>query len=193
MSAGAAEAPTVTVDPVPLGKGRATPKRSQAQRRRTGPVPPPPATRKEAAARKKAQRAEDRRQGRASGRGSVRQPVTMLARDAGPVRAFVRDLVDGRRSVAVLVLPVALALVVVQLFAEPRLVAVITRIWLATLVTVIFDSAILGFAVRRRVRAQFPQEGRTRGHVFYALMRATVLRRLRQPAPRVRPPALLRR
>lgn len=169
------------------GKGRPTPKRSEAQRRRTGPIAPPPATRKEAAQRRKAQRVEDKKAGRTP---QHRQPVRELARDAGPVRAVVRDVVDARRNVAVLLMPVALGLFLITLSGMPRLIAGGTQIWLATLVAVALDSVVIGVVVRRRVRAEFPTEGRRAGHVFYALMRTIVFRRLRMPPPRVSPPRL---
>jgi len=44
----------------PAGKGRPTPKRADAQRRRTGPVAPPPSTRKEAAKLARARATESR-------------------------------------------------------------------------------------------------------------------------------------
>jgi hypothetical protein len=66
------------------GKGRPTPKRSEAQGRRQGPPPPPPTTRKEAYRRM--------RETQATNRGSVRAAAArgdesaLPARDRGPVR-----------------------------------------------------------------------------------------------------------
>jgi hypothetical protein len=114
---------------VSLGKGRPTPKRSEAQKRRGGPVPPPPATRREAAKRLRAERAADRK-------GGSRRVDTgrQLARDAGPVRALVRDVVDGRRNLAIVMLPVALLLVVAQMVATAAILSVAVTVWSATLV-----------------------------------------------------------
>src|SRR5215218_8369434 len=79
------------------GKGRPTPRRSEAQGRRPGPPPPPPTTRKEAYKRMREQQAVRRsetRQGMARGDDNY-----LPARDRGPVRRTVRDVVDSRRNV----------------------------------------------------------------------------------------------
>lgn len=173
---------------VSLGKGRPTPKRSEAQKRRGGPVLPPPATRREAAQRQKAERAAARKAGGSRRVDAGRQ----LARDAGPVRALVRDVVDGRRNVAVVMLPVALLLVVAQMVATPAVLSVAVTLWSAVLVVVAVDLVVIGVTVRRAVRAQWPGE-RARGHISYGLLRSTVIRRFRMPRPRVQPAGLFRR
>ncbi len=177
-------------EPVRLGKGRPTPKRSEAQRRRGGPVAPPPATRREAAKRLRARQAEARkgvRDGTIAGDQS-----RMLPRDAGPARALVRDLVDGRRNFAVVLLPVALVLVLAQFLGNPAVLSVAARLWTATLLVVVADLIAIALVLRRKVGAVFPGE-RVRGHVGYGLLRSTVFRRFRMPPPRVRPRGLLRR
>ncbi len=171
---------------VSLGKGRATPKRSEAQKRRGGPVPPPPANRREAAKRLREQAAADRRAGRAP------TPDRLLKRDAGPVREMVRDMVDGRRNVATLMLPLALTYVLVQLSGNSTLFGIAARVFTIGLLVVIGDTLATGWSIRGRVRSVFPGEP-TRGHVGYGLLRSTVLRRLRMPPPRVRPAPLLKR
>ena len=182
---------------VSLGKGRPTPKRSEATRRRTGPVPPPPADRKEAARRLRAERAEERRAVRAGtatggARGAGTGASRLLARDQGPVRAMVRDLVDARRNLPVLLMPVALLLVVAQLLGQPVVLGFASGLWYATFFAALLDLVLVGIAVRRRLRADFPAEPPLR-HVGYGLLRTTVLRRLRTPPPRVHPGSWLPR
>jgi hypothetical protein len=161
-------------------KGRPTPKRKEKERRRSGPVAPPPLTRKEAAQRQKEQARAARQQVR---KGALRGEERFLPkRDAGPVRKLVRDTVDARRNAGVLLLPVALLLVLAQLTGNRLLLDVALVMWLAGLMTVLLDLVVLGATIRRRVRAQFPEEGRTRGHVAYGLLRSTVFRRWRMPA-----------
>jgi hypothetical protein len=161
-------------------KGRPTPKRKEKERRRSGPVAPPPLTRKEAAQRQKEQARAARQQVR---EGALRGEERFLPkRDAGPVRKLVRDTVDARRNAGVLLLPVALLLVLAQLTGNRLLLDVALVMWLAGLMTVLLDLVVLGATIRRRVRAQFPEEGRTRGHVAYGLLRSTVFRRWRMPA-----------
>src|SRR5690242_19206596 len=75
-------------------KGEATPKRPVANRRT---ATPPPANTKEARAlarQKRTQDAAERRQGMAAGDDKY-----LTVRDRGPVRRYVRDVVDARRNV----------------------------------------------------------------------------------------------
>jgi hypothetical protein len=184
--------PEQSSGPVSLGKGRPTPKRSDAQKRRGGPVPPPPATRREAAKRLRAQQAAERgsRSGRGGGGG---QAARMLPRDAGPVRALVRDIVDGRRNVGVIMLPIALTFVIAQLVGNLAVLEVASRAFTLSLLLVIADLVVTASLIRRILRARFPEEKKLRGHIGYGLVRTTVLRRLRMPPTRVRPGPLFRR
>ncbi|HWG92736.1 MAG TPA: DUF3043 domain-containing protein [Mycobacteriales bacterium] len=161
-------------------KGRPTPKRKEKERRRSGPVAPPPLTRKEAAQRQKEQQREARQRVR---EGALRGEERYLPkRDAGPVRKLVRDVVDARRNAGVLLLPIALFLVLAQITGNRFLFDVALVLWMAGLLTVLLDLVVLGATIRRRVRREFPDEQRTRGHVAYGLLRSTVFRRWRMPA-----------
>lgn len=169
----------------PTGKGRPTPKRRDVEHRRGGPVAPPPANRKEAARRVRQQGALQRkavREGTKTGDES-----RMMARDRGPVRRLVRDVVDGRRHVGVLLLPAAVLPVLAQLTGSSRLLAMATTLWLATLLAAVSDFVITAFLVRQKVRAAFPEEPKLLGHVGYAVVRTAQFRRFRLPPPRVRP------
>ena len=165
------------------GKGRPTPKRSEARGRRTGPVAPPPQTRKEAA-----QRAKEEAK---AARARVREGSQLLPRDAGPARALVRDVVDRRRSVGVLMLPLALLLVTAQVASsaakDTRLLDVAFVIWAAGVLALVVDVVVLRQQIRGAIKAELPQEGSLRGHVAYGLLRSTVLRRWRVPTARVSP------
>ena len=164
-------------------KGRPTPKRSEKVTRRGRPVTPPPLTRREAAKRQRREALDARKAFR---EGNARGDERYLAkRDAGPVRAMVRDLVDGRVNIGIVLLPLALTLVVINLTGNTTLQGIGISIWLAALLASALDLLLTGFLIRRRVRSQFPDERRTRGHVSYGLLRATVLRRFRMPPPRV--------
>ena len=164
----------------PAGKGRPTPKRSEAQRvRRGGPVAPPPRTRKEAA-----QRAREQAK---SARTQVREGRTLLPRDAGPVRALVRDVVDSRRSIGTLMLPLAFVLLLAQASGNRRVLDIALLVWIVGIAALVVDLVLTGRAVRRRLRAQFPDEPKVRGHVAYGLLRTTVFRRWRIPAPTTSP------
>ena len=175
----------MSIPSTPTGKGRPTPKRSASQQRRGGPVAPPPATRKEAAKRAKEQAALARVQAKqGSARGDDR---AMVARDRGPVRALVRDVVDSRRNVGVLLLPLALLLVVAQLSRNPAVLSVALTLWLAGLLAMVADIAVTTVTLRSRIKAAFPEEGKMVGHVGYGLLRSTVFRRFRMPPTRTSP------
>lgn len=165
------------------GKGRPTPKRKDAQARRTGPVAPPPTSRKEAARQLRAKQAEARkslRQANLSG-----DEKNLLPRDRGPVRRTVRDIVDARRNLGILLLPVALATFLSNLTSNVVLQQVVVGVWVATILGVVADMFLLSSLIRRTLREKFPEEDKLRGHVFYGMMRTTVLRRMRMPRPQV--------
>jgi len=170
------------------GKGRPTPKRREAQRRRTGPPEKPPQNRKEAYRRQRAKAATAR--GPARDRVSVREGLArgderyLTARDRGPVRRFVRDVVDARRNAAGLFLPAAFVyfLGLVIPWAPVQLAAV--SVWFVAIVALIGDSFLLTRLVKRRVAERFPDDP-NRGHGLYAITRSTMLRRWRLPRPQV--------
>jgi hypothetical protein len=164
------------------GKGRPTPKRSEAQGRRPGPPPPPPRTRKEAYKRMREQQA--------AGRGSAREAAArgdesaLPARDRGPEKRLVRDVVDSRRNAGSLFLVVA-ALVLVGYFIPNTAVQSYTvYIWFAFFLVIIGDSIVLGRRIKKVVAERFPN-ARTRGLVWYGISRATMVRRWRFPKPQV--------
>jgi len=111
----------------------------------------------------------------------------MMARDRGPVRRLVRDLVDSRRHVGVLLLPATFLPVLANLSPSVQVRAFATSLWLAAVAAAVFDMAITGVVVRRRVLADFPTETKARGHVGYAMVRTAQFRRFRLPPPQVRP------
>lgn len=164
------------------GKGRPTPKRNESQKRRTGPPVPPPKTQREALKRER----EAAKQARTSGRAG--SEAAMLARDRGPVRALVRDLVDGRRNVGALFLPFAVLIVVGTIVPNPAVQQFTFSLWTAALLLLIVDSVRLGRFVMKSVRGQFGDDlagDRKRSLLVYAISRSTVMRRMRRPSPRV--------
>jgi hypothetical protein len=166
------------------GKGRPTPKRRDAQAAR-GRVTTPPTSRKEAAKRLRAQNAEKRQAIKDGTRAGDER--TMMPRDRGPVRRLARDMVDSRRHVGVLLLPATFLPVLANLSPSAVVRAAATSLWLAALLAAVFDMAITGVLVRRRIKADFPAETSTRGHVGYAVVRTAQFRRFRLPPPRVKP------
>jgi hypothetical protein len=181
-------------------KGRRTPKRTEAARKR-GPVAPAPMTAAEARRRRKeiggpkltrderkadkvARRADmsERREKMMAG-----EDAYLLPRDKGPVRRFVRDAVDSRRNVLGLFMPAALGLIFVML-AVPSLTVqrLLSPAMLVLVVIMVIDGFILGRKVNRLVDEKFPDNTESGWKLgFYAASRASQLRRMRAPRPQV--------
>lgn len=173
-----------------VGKGRPTPKRRDAEGRRRGPVAPPPRTQREAVKRMRStgvtkdQRRADRMERRE--RMLSGDERYMLPRDRGPVRAYVRDLVDSRRQLMGLFMPLA-GIVLLTLFVQDaRIQSAISLLTMAMLATMVVETLFLGRYITKRVRAKFPDaETGGVGLTFYAFTRATMMRRFRSPRPRI--------
>lgn len=167
------------------GKGRPTPRRRDAQRRRTGPVAPPPKTRKEAYRRMREQSAE-RRAGMREGMKTGDERF-LLPRDQGPERRMIRDVVDSRRNAGTLFLFVAVVYFAGLFVRDVRFQAIAISLWVAVLALLIIDSVILGLRIRRLVQERFPDtKDRMSRLVLYGITRATMIRRWRAPKPQVR-------
>jgi hypothetical protein len=178
------------------GKGRATPKRREAEAKRRGPVAPPPRSTREALKRNKELRkanpvtkddrraaAKDRRDRMMAGDDKY-----LLPRDRGPVKAHVRDLVDSRRNLLGLFMPLAIVVFVALLVPYPRAQQAATLLCTVMLLLMLVEGFFSGRRVTKQVRAKFPKEtvnGRSVG--FYAFVRASQIRKLRVPKPRVSP------
>jgi len=168
----------------PGGKGRPTPRRREAQKRRTGPVAPPPKTRREAVRRAREQgndRRADAREGLRAG-----DERYLSARDRGPERRMVRDIVDSRRNAGVLFLLSAVVYFAGLLIPSVQIKAAITALWLTVLILLVVDSAVIGLRIRKLMRERYPDSGEPLGKlIFYGATRATMIRRWRMPKPAV--------
>ncbi|WP_199702467.1 DUF3043 domain-containing protein [Jiangella rhizosphaerae] len=173
--------------PRPAGKGRPTPKRSEAEKARKQRVRPAQNRREAMRRERERMRAERARTRQAMNTGDEKY---YLARDQGEVRRFIRNYVDSRRTVAEFFLPLILVILLTSLIGIPVVQFASTIIWLAVMVLLIVDLTILGVRVKREVRKRFPDDP-GKGHVLYAVTRATQLRRLRLPKPQVKPGTLV--
>lgn len=166
------------------GKGRPTPRRRDAQRRRTGPVAPPPKTRKEAYRRMREQSAERRtsmREGMKTG-----DERYLLPRDQGPERRLVRNIVDSRRNAGSLFLFVAVIYFAGLFIRDVRFQAIAVSLWVAVLALLIIDSTVVGLKIRRMIHERYPDtKERMSRLVLYGITRATMIRRWRAPKPQV--------
>ncbi len=166
------------------GKGRPTPKRSEAQGRRQGPPPPPPTTRREAYKRMREQQATRRAQTRL---GAARGDDSYLpVRDRGPVRKLARDVVDSRRNIGSLFLAVAGVALIGTFVPSTLLRGYASFLLFGFFMLLIVDSFVLGRLIKRKVAERFPDGAqKSRGVVWYGITRATMIRRWRFPKPDV--------
>ncbi|MBP2331159.1 hypothetical protein JOF56_011544 [Kibdelosporangium banguiense] len=174
------------------GKGKPTPKRREAEARRRGPVAPAPKTTREAMKRARATRGskEDRREAARERRERMMagDDKYLMPRDRGPVKAYVRDLVDSRRNLLGLFMPLAIVVFVALLIPNPLVQNYATLLCLAMLLMMIFEGFLNGRRVAKLAREKFPKEtikGASIG--WYAFVRGSQIRKLRVPKPRLRP------
>jgi hypothetical protein len=189
----------VTQSGITAPKGRPTPKRSQSARKR-GPVAPAPMTSAEARKRRKEMRQsltrEERKADKIARRADMAdrrekmmagEDAYLLPRDQGPVRRYVRDVVDARRSVLGLFMPSALFLIFVMLAVPSvQVQRLLSPAMLLLVLIMVIDGFILGRKVNRLVDEKFPDNAETGWKLgFYAASRASQLRRMRAPRPQV--------
>lgn len=185
--------PSAAVEEIKLDptapKGRPTPKRQQ----RRQPVPPPPTTGKEARQRMR----ERDKVRKAAGLPAEKRTMSpreerMQARDAGPERALVRNIVDSRRSISS-AFPLFAILILVAMFSglptkNPQLYNYISYAWLAFFAVIIIESFFLARIIGAAVRERFPKTTLRIGSLrYYGIIRGMMIRRLRYPKPAVEP------
>ena len=162
-------------------KGRPTPKRKDAESARKVSSLAPARSKEEKARQKSAARAARIAQRAAYLRGDEN---ALPLRDRGPVKRFVRNYVDSRRSIGEYFLPIIGVVLLVSLIP----VAAAAVIGVVLMYTVLFASVIDGFFLRKRIKrevaARFPDEP-TKGLGMYGWLRSTQMRRMRAPKPGV--------
>lgn len=177
-------------------KGRPTPKRDQGRR---GPVAPAPMSASEARARRKAMAGpklsrEERKVERTERRSRMNdrrarmmagEEAYLLPRDQGPIKRYVRDIVDSRRNLLGLFMPVSLGLIFIML-GLPQVQLFISPAMLVLVALMAVDGILLGRKVGNMVDVKFPSNTESRWKLgLYASGRASQLRRMRAPRPQV--------
>ena len=167
--------------PAETAKGRPTPKRSEAERRRRQPI----TGSKAAAAPRTPQdktraRTERARKYEAMKRG---EDWALNPRDRGPARALARDYVDSKRRVSEYYMYVLLVLVVAVFSRNKAIQTYISPLILFLVLVVLIDAQLIRRSLHKLVAERLPGES-TRGLTLYAVFRALQIRRFRLPAPR---------
>lgn len=178
------ETPTDAVSEVTTaGKGRPTPSRreAEAQRKQSLKVPSDPKAARKAARARAAEERNVQREAVLSGDTKHLPP-----RDAGPVREFVRDYIDGRWAAAELFLPMAVFVLLAMLLPK-QIQAYVSMLWMFLTLFILVDTTLIMFRLSRELKTRWPAEADRKGAIFYAVMRVLQFRKLRLPPPRVRP------
>ncbi|MEJ6548718.1 DUF3043 domain-containing protein [Corynebacterium sp. USCH3] len=188
-------------------KGRPTPKRNEVERstgvRRThfdAPMTPKEARQrkkdyknsmskeefKEVKRKQRDEAAESRR--KANERMMAGDPNYLLARDQGKEKLFVRNYVDAHRYLMNYFLPIALVVVVVMILGTrmPVIANYISLFMLVIILILVVEGLFLARKVNRLVNDRFPDNSFGKWALgFYAFTRATMIRKMRTPAPQV--------
>jgi len=170
--------------PAEAAKGRPTPKRSEAERRRRQPITGsrPPAAPRTPEEKAKA-RSERGRRYEAMKRG---EDWALNPRDRGPVRALARDYVDSKRRVSEYYMYILVVLLAAVFLRNKAVQEYISPLVLVLVLVIILDAQLIRRSLRKLVAERLPGES-TRGLTMYAVFRALQIRRFRMPAPRVQP------
>jgi len=163
-------------------KGRPSPKRKEAEAARKVSSLAPASTKAEKARAKEASRAARVAQRAAYLRGDE---SALPSRDKGPVRKFVRNYVDARRSVGEYFLPIIFVVLVLTLIQIPIVQFIAIALMYGVLLAAVIDGIFLGRRIKRLVQAKF-QSSNTKGLAMYAWLRSTQMRRLRAPHPQTK-------
>lgn len=172
------------------GKGRPTPKRREAQKRRRQPLP---SNRKDAA--------KVRRERVREARGQQRKALQtgdekhLPARDAGPAKRLARDIVDSRFTLGQIFFGLILVTLVLTIVTTPSgkqaakqsntIGAFVTVISILVLIAVFTDSIRVGRRARRAVIDKLGDKHGL-GITGYAAIRAMQPRRMRRPPAAVK-------
>ncbi|MDX6246370.1 MAG: hypothetical protein QOE76_4093 [Frankiales bacterium] len=172
-----------TGTPVNLGKGRPTPKRREAEKKRA-PVAAP-TNRREAARQSRQQSAIKRNDARkALVAGDER---ALPARDRGPIRRYVRDWVDGKRNLAEFLLPGIIVFYFPTLLTSGTLRNTFSYLLTAVVVVMAVELTVLVTLLSRAINREFPAGGAGRkGALRYGAMRLAAIRMFRLPKPAVK-------
>ena len=168
---------------VTAGKGRPTPKRSEAERRRREPYTAPKDRKEAARTSRDRQRTDRTRRMEAVRRG---EEWAMPPRDRGPVKALARDYVDSKRRVSEYYMYGLLVLLVLLFIRTPIVQTIVPLVVLAAVLIMGIEGVLIGRKVKSLAAERLPGQS-TRGLALYSAMRALQIRRLRVPKPRVKP------
>jgi len=106
-------------------------------------------------------------------------------RDKGPVKKFVRNYVDARRSIGEYFLPVIFIVLFLTLIPNPIFQIGSIAIMYTVLLVSIIDGFLLTRKLKNEVTIKFPG-AELKGIGMYGWLRSTQMRRMRTPKPAIK-------
>ena len=164
-------------------KGRPTPKRKEAEAARKVSSLAPAATKAEKKRAKEAARAARVAARAAYMRGDEN---ALPSRDKGPVKKFVRNYVDARRSIGEYFLPIIFAVLIMTLIPLQAFQLGSIALMYGVLLISVIDGIFLSRKIKAAAAERFPS-GDFKGIGMYGWLRSTQMRRMRMPKPQVNP------
>lgn len=166
----------------PGAKNRPTPKRRDQEAARKQPLVV--TDRKQAREKDRAARLERRtRMNEAMATGDDRY---LPARDKGPIRRYIRDRVDARRSAGEFLLPAMIIVLALSFIRQNWATLAVMLLTYVLIIAAAVDSFVMWRSIKKGIYTKFGQDTQIpRGSVMYAVMRAFQMRRTRMPKPQV--------
>jgi hypothetical protein len=163
-------------------KGRPTPKRKEAEAARKVSSLAPASTKAEKQRAKAAAKSARVAQRAAYMRGDE---SALPLRDKGPVKKYVRNYVDARRSIGEYFLPVIFIVLFLTLIPNPIFQIGSIAIMYTVLLVSVIDGFLLTRKLKREVSVKF-QGAELKGIGMYGWLRSTQMRRMRTPKPAIK-------
>jgi len=165
------------------GKGRPTPSRREAEaaRKQNLKIPKDPKEAKKAARERDR---EDRSKSRAAMMAGDERYLP--ARDKGPAKAFTRDFVDSRFTLAEYFIFFAIGVLILGFVRNQFVQTWVSILFFAVTALIAVDTIVLILQLNNRAKKEFPNPVDRKGITLYGVLRTLQLRRLRLPPPRVR-------
>ncbi len=166
----------------PSKKGRPTPKRKDAVAARKVSSLAPASTKEEKKRAKDAARAARIASRAAYLRGDEN---ALPLRDKGPVKRYVRNYVDSRKSIGEYFLPIIFVVLFLTLIPSAIFQIGSIAIMYSVLLISVIDGIFLSRRIKRLVAAKFP-DAEVKGIGMYGWLRSTQMRRMRTPKPQIK-------
>jgi hypothetical protein len=163
-------------------KGRPTPKRKDSEAARKVSSLAPASTREEKKRAKEAARASRVAARAAYMRGDEN---ALPSRDKGPVKRYVRNYVDARKSIGEFFLPIIVLVLFLTLIPSPVFQLGSIAIMYSVLLISVIDGIFLSRKIKSAVSQKFP-DAPLKGLGMYGWLRSTQMRRMRTPKPQVK-------